>query len=148
MQNFLAALIIIPIITWYSMFGVLDRNYKIAQQDVENIVYTYTQIAAKKGVLYEPIYDEMCSKLEKYGLFEVYISTEKFDQTTGSISKIEGWEIIDTNIREQGYDLINVTVVYHKRHPISVMYEYSVFGSANGRKYDFRLFGKASSYIQ
>ncbi|MFZ5352211.1 MAG: hypothetical protein ACOZCL_05740 [Bacillota bacterium] len=147
MQNYLAALIIIPVITWYSMFGVLDRNYKLAQQDIENTVYTYTQIAAKKGVIYKSVFDEMCSKLDKYGEYEVYLKAERFEESA-EVIKLEGWSIIDADLRNQGYDLINITVVYTKRHPVSVLYEYSVFGTPNGKKYDFRLTARACSYIQ
>ncbi len=148
MQNFFAALIIIPILTWYSMFGVLDRNYTMAQQEVENTVYKYTQIAAKKGVLYKSVYDELCSKLDKYGEYEVYLSAERFDGTASSPLKLEGWDIIDLDLRSNNYDLINVIVVYRKRHPVSVMYEFSVFGVPNGKQVDFKLFGKACSYVQ
>lgn len=148
MHNFLAALIIIPIITWYSMFGVLDRNYKIVQHDVENIVYTYTQIGAKKGLLYKSVYEEMCSKLDKYGEYEIYLSAEKFEGKETDPFLMEGWSIINMDLRDQDYDLLNIIVIYTKRHPVSIMYEISVLGTSNGNKYDFRVSGKACAYIQ
>lgn len=147
MDNFWPVLIILPIFTWYSMFTVLDRNYTIAQQDVENIVYEYTQIAGKKGLLYEEILKEMEDKLDKYGSYEIYLSAEKFDGGTEPVV-IEGSTVVDMDLRAQGYDLINVTVLYTKRHPVSIMYEYSVFGTPNGNTYDFALFGNATSYIR
>ncbi len=147
MQNFWAVLVVLPIFTWYSMFTVLDRNYTIAQQDVENIVYQYTQIAAKKGVLYKSVLEEMDKNLSKYGEHEIYITAEKFVGNDEPV-KLEGWQAVDAELREQGYDLLNITVTYTKRHPVSVMYEYSVFGTPNNKSYNFVLFGKASSYIR
>lgn len=147
MQNFWAVLVVLPIFTWYSMFTVLDRNYTLEQQDVENIVYQYTQIAAKKGVLYKSVYDEMNAQLDKYGSHEVYISAEKFVGSASPV-KIKDSAVIDSALRDSGYDLLNITVVYTKRHPVSILYEYSIFGTPNGNSYDFTLFGKASSYIR
>lgn len=147
MQNFWAVLVVLPVFTWYSMFTVLDRNYTIAQQDVENIVYRYTQIAAKKGVLYRSVFDDMEKQLSKYGEHEIYVKAEKFigDQIP---VVTEGWAVLDSDLREQGYDILNITVAYNKRHPVSLMYEYSVFGPPNSKSYEFILFGKASSYIR
>jgi hypothetical protein len=147
MQNFWAVLVVLPIFTWYSMFTVLDRNYTLAQQEVENIVYQYTQVAAKKGILYASVLEEMESQLQKYGEFEVYIKAERFE-ANDTYELLEGWEVVDCNLREQGYDLLNITVAYIKRHPISILYEYSVFGTPNSKSYNFTLFGKASSYIR
>lgn len=147
MQNFWAVLVVLPIFTWYSMFTVLDRNYTIAQQEVENIVYQYTQIAAKKGVLYRSVLEEMDQNLSKYGEHEIYITAEKFVGSDEPVT-LEGWQAVDAELREQGYDLLNITVTYTKRHPVSVMYEYSVFGTPNNKSYSFVLFGKASSYIR
>lgn len=146
MHNFWAALLVLPIFTWYSMFTILDRNYTLAQQDVENIVYQYTQIAAKKGILYEEVLEEMDKNLSKYGEHEIYISAESFSGD-GEPERLEAWDVVNADLREQGYDLINISVIYDERHPISVMYEYSVFGTPNGETRDFSLFGKASSYI-
>lgn len=148
MHNFWAALLVLPIFTWYSMFTVLDRNYTLAQQDVENIVYQYTQVAAKKGILYKTVLEEMDENLSKYGEHEIFITAEKFDGNTEP-TKLESWDVVDKDLRDMGYDLINVTVIYDKRHPVSVMYEYSVFGTPTGigQSRNFSLFGKASSYI-
>lgn len=147
MQNFWAVLVVLPIFTWYSMFTVLDRNYTLAQQEVENIVYQYTQIAAKKGVLYQSVLDEMDKHLSKYGQHEIYIKAEKFTGNNEPIV-LEGWDAVDAGLREEGYDLLNITVAYTKRHPVSILYEYSVFGTPNSKSYNFTLFGKASSYIR
>lgn len=147
MQNFWAVLLVLPVFTWYSMFTVLDRNYTLAQQDVENIVYQYTQIAAKKGVLYKEVLDEMERHLSKYGEHEIFITAEKFDGN-GEIVVLEGVDTVDAELREMGFDLLNITVIYSKRHPVSIMYEYSVLGTPNNKSYNFTLFGKASSYIR
>jgi hypothetical protein len=129
------------------MFTVLDRNYTMAQQDVENIVYQYTQIAAKKGVLYQSVLDEMDKHLNKYGDYEINITAEKFVGNNEPVV-MEGSSTIDAELRESGFDLLSITVIYKKRHPVSIMYEYSVFGTPNGSRYDFTLFGNASSYIR
>ena len=147
MQNFWAVLVVLPIFTWYSMFTVLDRNYTMAQQDVENIVYQYTQIAAKKGILYESVLSDMEEQLSKYGNYEIFIKAERFEGNGEAIA-LEGMTTINYDLREQGYDLISVIVIYSKRHPVSVMYEFSVFGTPNNKSYNFTLFGKASSYIR
>lgn len=147
MHNFWAALLVLPIFTWYSMFTVLDRNYTLAQQDVENIVYQYTQIAAKKGTLYTKVLEEMDDDLSKYGEHEVFITAERFEGNAEPV-QLEAWDVVDKDLRELGYDLINISVIYEKRHPVSVMYEYSVFGTPNGQTRSFCLFGKASSYIR
>lgn len=151
MQNFWAALLVLPIFTWYSMFTVLDRNYTLAQQDVENIVYEYTQIAAKKGMLSNQILKEMDEELSKYGPHEISVTAEKFEGNAEP-TRLEAMDVISKesrviDLRDTGYDLINITVIYDKRHPVSVMYEYSVFGTPNGESRNFSLFGKASSYI-
>lgn len=147
MQNFWAVLVVLPIFTWYSMFTVLDRNYTMAQQDVENIVYQYTQIAAKKGILYESVLSDMEEQLSKYGNYEIFIKAERFEGNSEPVA-LEGMNTVNYDLREQGYDLISVTVIYSKRHPVSVMYEFSVFGTPNNKSYNFTLFGKASSYIR
>jgi hypothetical protein len=146
MQNFWAVLVVLPIFTWYSMFTVLDRNYTLAQQDVENIVYQYTQIAAKKGVLYQSVLEEMDKHLSKYGEHEIHIRAERF--VDAGIVAVDGWDAVDAQLRDEGFDLLNVTVTYNKRHPVSIMYEHSIFGTPNRKSYNFTLFGKASSYIR
>jgi hypothetical protein len=129
------------------MFTVLDRNYTLAQQDVENIVYQYTQIAAKKGMLYESVLSDMEEQLSKYGDHEMFLEAERFESGGESVL-LEGMAIINHDLRKQGYDLISITVIYNKRHPVSLLYEYSVFGVPKSKSYDFMLFGKASSYIR
>ena len=147
MHNFWAVLVVLPIFTWYSMFTVLDRNYTLAQQDVENIVYQYTQIAAKKGILYESVLNDMQEQLSKYGEYEIFIKAERFQGNSEPVI-IDGSKALNYDLREQGYDLINITVVYNKRHPISIMYEFTIWGAPNSKSYNFTLFGKASSYIR
>jgi hypothetical protein len=147
MHNFWAVLVVLPIFTWYSMFTVLDRNYTLAQQDVENIVYQYTQIAAKKGILYESVLSDMEEQLSKYGDYEMFLEAERFESGGESVL-LEGMTMVNHDLRKQGYDLISITVIYNKRHPVSILYEYSIFGVPNSKSYDFTLFGKASSYIR
>lgn len=141
MEDFIPAIIIIAILTWFTFTISLTYNFDIVQQDVENIVFQYTQIAAKKGILHESVYDEMIKKLDKYGSFNIYLKAEKFD---GSIvTELEGESIINRDLRAEGYDLLTIAVVAHKKHPVNLLYSLNMFMVPNGKDLDIRLFGKA-----
>lgn len=148
MRQFWAMTIIIPMLMWYVLFGVLDRNYDMKQKDVENIIYTYTQIAVKKGELYKTVYDEMCKKLNRYGSYEVYITAERYTDAPTDPTKLEGYTVIDTGLREQGYDLLTISVIYDKPDPITAMYNMTSLMTPRANAYDFRLAGTSSMYIQ
>jgi hypothetical protein len=89
----------------------------------------------------------MEEQLSKYGNYEMYIKAERFEGN-GEPIILEGMTTVNYDLRKKGYDLISITVIYDKRHPVSIMYEYSVFGTPNSKNYNFTLFGKASSYIR
>ncbi|MGE5629803.1 MAG: hypothetical protein ACM3TR_01760 [Caulobacteraceae bacterium] len=141
MEDFYPAIIVLIILTYFTLCVGLSYSYDIVQQDVENIVFQYTQIAAKKGIMYQSVYDEMISRLDKYGSFTPYIKAEKFSD--GSIYTLEGKQVLDIDLREEGYDLLTITVVYDKKHPVNLVYSLNFFMLPNGKDYDIRLFGKA-----
>jgi hypothetical protein len=148
MEKFWASLLIIPIFMWYSFHAVLDRDFKIRQQAVENIVYQYTQVAAKKGALYNSVYDEMENKLNKYGEFEISVSAEKFTGVSETPEVIANIDVIGKSLRSAGYDIINIYVESHNEHPLGRLYEVTPFGTRSGAEADIRYFAKASVYIQ
>ncbi|MHB1393972.1 MAG: hypothetical protein ACYCYE_13035 [Clostridia bacterium] len=148
MEKFWASLLVIPILMWYSFHAVLDRDYKIRQQAVENIVYQYTQVAAKKGTLYDSVYNEMEGKLSKFGVFDINVSAEKFTGTSDTPVIITNDEVIGEDIRTEGYDIINIYVESHNEHPLGRLYEFTPFGTKSGAEADIRYFAKASVYIQ
>jgi hypothetical protein len=148
MEKFWASLLVIPIFTWYSFHAVLDRDFKIRQLAVENIVYQYTQVAAKKGALYSSVYNEMQDKLSRFGVFDIYVSAEKFTGTNDIPETIDGSEIIGRDLRSTGYDIINIYVESQNEHPLGRLYEITPFGTKSGAEADIRYFAKASVYIQ
>ncbi len=148
MEKFWASLLVIPIFMWYSFHAVLDRDFKIRQQAVENIVYQYTQVAAKKGTLYNSVYNEMEGKLSKFGVFDINVSAEKFTGTSDIPEIITNTEVIDKDIRTEGYDIINIYVESQNEHPLGRLYEVTPFGTKSGAEADIRYFAKASVYIQ
>lgn len=148
MEKFWASLLVIPIFMWYSFHAVLDRDFKIRQQTVENIVYQYTQVAAKKGVLYNSVYSEMEDKLSRFGMFDVSVSAEKFTGTSDTPELLEGNEVIGKDLRSEGYDIINIYAESYNEHPLGRLYEVTPFGTKSGAQADIRYFAKASVYIQ
>lgn len=148
MEKFWASILVIPIFMWYSFHAVLDRDFKIRQQTIENIVYQYTQIAAKKGTLYNSVYNELEDKLSRFGVFDINVTAEKFTGTNDSPNVIADLEIVGKNLRLEGYDIINIYVVSQNEHPLGRLYEVTPFGTGSGAEADIRHFAKASVYIQ
>ena len=148
MEKFWASLLVIPIFVRYSFHAVLDRDFKIGQQAVENIVYQYTQVAAKKGALYNSVYNEMEDRLSRFGAFDIAVTAERFAGTSDTPEVIRGDEVIGKDLRSEGYDIINVYVESRNEHPLGRLYEITPFGTKSGSKADIRYFGKASVYIQ
>ena len=148
MEKFWASLLVIPIFTWYSFHAVLDRDFKIRQQTVENIVYQYTQVAAKKGALYNSVYNEMEDRLSRFGVFEISVTAEKFTGISDTPEVIADAEVIGKDLRNEGYDIINIYVESQNEHPLGRLYEVTPLGTKSGAEADIRYFGKASVYIQ
>lgn len=148
MEKFWASLIVIPVFMWYSFHAVLDRDFKIRQQTVENIVYQYTQIAAKKGALFNSVYNEMEDRLRRFGEFDIAVTAEKFSGMEDIPEIISGSEVIGRDLRREGYDIINIYAESHNEHPLGRLYEITPFGTRSGAKADTRYFGRASVYIQ
>ena len=147
MEKFWASILVIPIFTWYSFHAVLDRDFRIKQQAVENIVYQYTQIAAKKGALYNSVYNEMEERLSRFGTFDISLTAERFTGSSDTPELIEGAYIIGRDLRSEGFDIINIYAESINRHPLGRLYEITPFGTRSGAEADIRYFGKASVYI-
>lgn len=148
MEKFWASLLVIPVLMWYSFHATLDRDYKIRQQAVENIVYQYTQIAAKKGALYNSVYLELEHKLGSFGVFDIIVSAEKFTAAKDTPEVIADMEVIGKDLRTEGYDIINIYAESQNEHPLGRLYEITPFGTKSGAEADIRYFAKASVYIQ
>lgn len=148
MEKFWASLLVLPMLLWFSFHSVLERDFRIRQQAVENIVYQYTQIAAKKGALYESVYTELQERLKPFGVFEINVSAEKYPGNSTAPVLITNSEVIGKNLRSDGYDIINIYVECKSEHPISRLYETTPFGSKAVNTCDIRLLAKASVYIQ
>lgn len=148
MEKFWASILVFPILMWYSFHGVLDRDFKIRQQAVENLVYQYTQVAAKKGVLYTSVYSELNDKLSVFGNFDIKVTAEKFTGSAEAPELIKDTEVIGNDLRKQGYDIISIYAESYNSHPLGRLYRMTPFGSASGAEADIRYFAKASVYIQ
>lgn len=148
MEKFWASLLVIPLLMWFSFHSVLDRDYKIRQQAVENIVYQYTQVAAKKGVLYDSVYLELENNLSRYGVFDIVVSAERFAAGADAPEVIGDNSVIGRDLRSEGYDIINIHVESYNEHPLGKLYEITPFGTKSGAEADIRYFAKASVYIQ
>ncbi|HYF75323.1 MAG TPA: hypothetical protein VD757_01940 [Candidatus Nitrosocosmicus sp.] len=148
MEKFWASLLVIPIFMWYSFHAALDRDFKIRQQAVENIVYQFTQVAAKKGALYTSVYSEMVQSLSSFGDFDITISAEKFTGNSSIPQVAEGSSVIGRDLRKEGYDIINIYAESLREHPLGRLYEFTPFGTKSGAEIDIRHFAKASVYIQ
>jgi hypothetical protein len=148
MEKFWASLLVIPVFMWYSFHAVLDRDFKIRQQAVEGIVYQYTQVAAKKGVLYESVYSELTEKLSHFGEFEIELRAERFTGSSDSPELLEGMDVIGEDLRRAGYDIISIYAVSIKEHPLGRLYEVTPFGTRSGANADLRHYAYASAYIQ
>lgn len=148
MEKFWASILVIPIFMWYSYHSVLEQDFRIRQQTVENIVYQYTQIAAKKGSLYNSVYGELERKLEGFGDFSIGVMAEKFSGSNDIPVVITGSQVIGKDLRTDGYDIINIYVESLKEHPLGRLYDITPFGGSSGAGSKIRIFARASVYIQ
>jgi hypothetical protein len=148
MEKFWASILVIPIFMWYSFHAVLDRDFRVRQQTIENVVYQYTQVAAKKGALYNSVYNELEDKLYGFGVFDINVTAEKFTGTDDNPKVIADLEVIGKDLRSEGYDIINIYVECLNEHPLGKLYEITPFGTKSGAEADIRYFAKASVYIQ
>lgn len=140
-------MLVLPVMMWYAIFGVMDRNYDVALKDVENIVSTYTTIAAKKGMMHKTILDEMSNELRIYGSCDIYITAKKYEGG-GPPTLLHGYAVVDTDLRSQGYDLISIQVLYRKPHPITALHNITVFFTPKENAHEFFLFGSSTIYIR
>jgi len=148
MEKFWASILVIPIFMWYSYHAVLERDFRIRQQTVENIVYQYTQIAAKKGSLYNSVYEELEGKLSRFGDFSIGVMAEKFSGNNAMPEVLTGSQAIGKDLRSDGYDIINIYAESMKEHPLGKLYEITPFGGNSSAEAEIKIFARASVYIQ
>ncbi len=119
---------------------IVERDFKLRQRQTEDIVYTYTQIASKKGSLSESMYEEMNSKLSMLDNFNINLKAEKFVNGSDSPLVIEGEKSIkDLNLRDEGFDILTISVEAKDRHMVNYFY--------NTKKVVYKLNGRASAPI-
>ena len=145
-KGFWVSALIIPILLWFSFFFVLQENFRISQLYVENTVYEYSQLVAKKGTLYEDTFDRMYQKLRKMGEVDVYLSAFRED-AQGQISD-HGYGLLDKDLRQEGYDFFKITVIYKNQHPITAVLNQNFFYGQGLRSSEIKLGASSSCYIQ
>lgn len=145
-KGFWACGILLPILLWFSFFFVLQENFRVRQLYIENTVFEYTQLVAKKGSFHKATFNEMYEKLKSNGAFEVYMTTTK-QRASGAVVE-SGYTLLNRNLREEGFDKIEITVVYTKKHPLSAVLNHNFFFGEGERNGDIILGASSSCLIQ
>lgn len=145
MNEALPTMLLVFLLGWMAFFIQGDKDYFARSQAVSNITYRYTQAAGKMGEMNDAIYEEMMEKLKLYGDFEIHMVAENFT-AEGTVESRTGEELLNFDLRGNGYDILNVSVQSNKNHWIGKVLELSPFGSK--MRSNYRLFGKSSVYIQ
>ena len=115
---------------------------------MENIVYQYTQIAAKKGILSDNVYLEMQQRLSRYGVFEISATAEKYYDDASTPLIIANTEVFNRDLRGEGFDIINIYVQCTTEHPLGKLYKITPLGNKLDNSHDIKLFGRAAVFIQ
>jgi len=113
---------------------------------IENTVFEYTQLVAKKGCFYKVTFDEMYGKLKSGGFFDVYLTATKQGAAGETIES--GYKIIDKNLRGEGYDKFEITVLYRKQHPLTALLKQNFFFGGNGNQGEITLGASSCGFIQ
>lgn len=132
-KGFWICALILPILLWYSFFFVLQENYRIQQLYLENTVYEYSQLVAKKGIFHKETFNEMYRKLRTSGEFDLYLTATRQD-LVGAVAE-SGYLILERDLRQEGYDSFKITVIYKRQHPLTALLSQSFFygqGSVRG----------------
>lgn len=132
-------LIILGFLIFYYQGNV---DYSMRCQAVSNIVYRYTQTAAKRGELNNTIYNELEKDLKYYGNYTISVEAEKF--TSAGIEKLEGSSVIGYDLRKGDYDILSVYIESEKEHWLGAVMKLCF--NASGK--DYKIKAKASAYIQ
>ncbi|HCC07421.1 MAG TPA: hypothetical protein DEP72_04595 [Clostridiales bacterium] len=140
MKDLVAGTIILIVLFGLLARIVVERDYKIKERQVEDIVYTYTQVASKKGMLTTSMYEEMSKKLGALGVFNINIKAEKFFKDSDTPLEIEGEKsIVDANLRDEGFDILTITVIAKSNHMLNTFY--------NTNRVIYKLNGRASAPV-
>ena len=145
-KGFWVSALIIPILLWFSFFFVLQENFRISQLYVENTVYEYSQSVAKKGAFHEETFDKMYQNLRKMGQVDIYLSAFREDPQ-GQISDY-GYGLLGKDLRQEGYDIFKITVIYKNKHPITAVLNQNFFYGQGSRSSEITLGASSSCYIQ
>lgn len=146
MEEFIPATILVIIFSWFTSFFVSYSDFDARQHKVDAITYNYTQLAAKKGSLTPAMYSELEKELSKLGEFDIYAWAEKYN-STGTKTKTEGKPLVGYDLRENDYDILNVSARAKKDHSLTFFYKAATFGPT-GFSSNIRINSQATSYIQ
>lgn len=119
------------------------KEYQLKQKAVENIVYNYSQVAGKKGVLNQASYDALVKELTRFGDFEIILKAEKFEQD-GTKTIVDGDSVIDYDLRTNDYDLITIYVENKDELFINKVYATPPMGIDT----NYTLYARGCSYIE
>lgn len=144
MSEITSATIFFIIFTWICFFIQADRDYTVRDQAVSNITYSYTQTAAKKGTINDTIYNELESKINKLGDFNIFIVAERFNGD-GTVTTLMNDMVIGYDLRGNGFDIITVYVSSTKEHYLNKVLSIFQGDAANDR---YRIEARAAAYIQ
>ncbi|HAN09727.1 MAG TPA: hypothetical protein DCP90_03840 [Clostridiales bacterium] len=140
MKDLVAGTIILIVLFGLLSRIVVERDYKIKEIQVEDIVYTYTQVASKKGMLTTSMYKEMSKKLGVMGAFYINIKAEKFFKDSEIPLEIEGEKtIVGVDLRNEGFDILTITAIAKSNHVLNVFY--------NTNRVIYKLNGRASAPV-
>ena len=140
MKDLVAGTIIVIVLFGLLARIVVERDYKIKERQVEDIVYTYTQVASKNGMLSASMYEEMTKKLGALAVFNINVSAEKFVTDSDNPLEIEGTKVIlDKDLRNEGFDILTITAIAKSNHMLNAFY--------NTKRVVYRLNGHASAPV-
>lgn len=146
MDQFMPATILFIIFAWGASFFVATTNYDAQLQKTNEITYNYTQLAAKKGSLTSTMYNELKNRLGAFGDFDIYAWAERFE-SDGSKTIVQGSALLNYNLRDNDFDMIQIHARAKKDHPLTYFYKMATFGATSFTS-SVRVNSQAASYIQ
>lgn len=146
MDQFMPATILFIIFAWGASFFVATSNYDAQIQKANEITYNYTQLAAKKGELTSGMYSELKNSLAKFGEFDIYAWAERHN-SNGSKTIVEGSALLNYDLRENDFDIIQIHARSKKDHALTYFYKMAIFGATSFTS-SIRVNTQAASYVQ
>lgn len=145
MKDGIGLTLFIMIFGWCSLYVLGFMNLYTTQQAVSTTVYQYTQIAGKKGSLNSTIYNDLKTKMDKIGNYRISIKAEKYNRD-GSKENIVNDLVIDTDLRELGYDVLTIYVESNHNHWLSKLCQLNFIGGSFD--YEYKIATASAVYIQ